>query len=171
MTMDVRPVDTRDDVREAIRAHGRAWKEGYSGLLPEGVLDGMTVEPTSEDVDAWLERLPDDGGVTLVGSPDDAVRGYILLRWENTKPFVRPNEAGLKEIYVDPDWWGNGLGTALLDRACEHVPQGVEGIALEMLADNDIGRRFYEARGFEVDDHSSIEIADSTYETIIYRRM
>ena len=168
--MEIEPLDTRESVRGAIRAHGRAWQEAYDDHLPNEVLDGMTVEPTAEDVDEWLERFPAEGGVTLGGAVDGTVRGYILVRWENTKEFVRPDEAGLKEIYVHPDWWGEGLGTALFEHACEHIPDNVEGIALEMFADNDVGRRFYESKGFAVSDSGTVDVAGDTYETVIYRR-
>ncbi|PSP28392.1 GNAT family N-acetyltransferase [Halobacteriales archaeon QH_2_65_14] len=168
--MKIEPLDTREAIRDAIRAHGHAWQEAYDDFLPEDVLDGMTTDPTAEDVDAWLDRLPEEGGVTLGATVDGTARGYVLVRWTNTKPFVRPGEAGLKEIHVHPDWWGDGIGTALFEHACEHIPDDVAGIALEVFADNDVGRRFYESKGFAVSDSGTVDVAGDTYETVIYRR-
>jgi len=85
-----------------------------------------------------------------------------------TKEFVGPKEAGLKEIYVDPEVWGQGVGTALLERGLEVLPEHVEAVTLEMLAGNDVGAGFYEARGFEKTGASEAEIGDATYRTVIY---
>jgi len=157
-------------VREAIHTHGRAWQEAYDGLLPASVLDAVTVDASPGDIDRWLDRLPDDGGVAWGAVVDGTVRGYIFVRWTGTKSFVRDDEAGLKEIYVHPDWWGEGIGTAMLQWALEALPTECQGIALETLAGNDRGRAFYETRGFTADGHSQIEIAGDSFETVVYRR-
>lgn len=168
--MEITPLDTREAVRGAIRAHGRGWQEAYEGLVPQAVLGRMAVDPEPQDVDRWLDELPDEEGVAYGAVVEEGVRGYIDVRWAGTKSFVGPNEAGLKAIYVHPDWWGESLGTELLSAALEDIPDGVSGIALEVFAENDIGRGFYEAQGFTATEHDSIEIAGEDYETVIYRR-
>lgn len=171
-SVEIHALDTRKAVRDAIGAHGHAWREAYADILPGSVLDQVTVDPASDEVDDWLARLPDedDLGVAYGATVDGAVRGYVFVRWENTKSFVGLGEAELKELYVHPDWWGGGLGTSLLGAAVDDLPTGVDGLALEVLADNDVGRSFYESRGFSPDDDREIEIGDDTYKTIIYRR-
>lgn len=171
--MEIVPLENPDALRGAIQAHGCAWREAYDDLLPAAVLEGMTVEPSPSDVDQWRERLPDgpdDGGIAYGAEVEGAVRGYIHLRWENTKPFVREEEAGLKEIYIHPDYWDEGLGTQLLEAGIDALPARVDSLALEVLAANDLGRHFYEAKGFEVADHDQITIDAEPYETVIYRR-
>jgi GNAT superfamily N-acetyltransferase len=170
--MQLQALDDRESVRDAIRVHGRAWRAAYAELLPERVLAEVTVEPDPADVDDWLERLPAVGDPALARAVTvrDAVRGYAFVRWGRTKEFVRAEEAGLKELYVDPDWWGGGLGTSLLGQAVSEIPPEVDGVALETLVDNDRGRRFYEARGFEADGYSELEIGGDSYETVVYRR-
>lgn len=168
--MDIRPLTARADVRDAIRAHGHAWQEAYDDIVADAVLDRISTDPDAKDVDRWLDRFPEEHGVTLGVAAEGAVRGYILVRWAETKPFVGSEEAGLKEIYVHPEWWGEGLGGALLDDAIERVPADVRGMVLEVLADNDRARGFYEAYGFELARGGTTEIGDRTYETAIYRR-
>lgn len=170
--MEIRHLDGRERVRGAIESHGRAWQEAYAGVVSESVLDRVTVDPGPEEIDVWLDRLPDedDPGVAYGASVGGKVRGYIFVRWGETKPFVDPADAGLKEVYVHPDWWGGGLGTELLGAAVEALPPDVAGLTLEALADNDIGRSFYESRGFALEEYSQMDIDDDTYETVIYRR-
>lgn len=167
--MNVRLLEDREGIREAIRTHALSWQSAYDDILPGDILDGMTVDPDPEDVDEWLDRFPDES-VTLGADIDGSVRGYIHVRWADTKPFVRADEANLKELYVRPGWWGEGVGTALFEAARECVPPDVTGMALDVFADNAWARGFYEACGFEADERGTIEVAGETYETVIYRQ-
>lgn len=171
-TPTVRTVKEDADLRGAIRAHGRAWKEAYQGILPDAVLADIPTEPTDDLVDQWKERLS-EGRETFLIAVDEAgtTRGYVYLRWaDGTKEFVHEREAGLKEIYVDPDVWGEGIGTALLREGLERLPDHIERIKLEVLADNEIGIRFYEARGFSRVSESEHEIGGNVYDTAVYVR-
>lgn len=60
------------------------------------------------------------------------------------------DEIELFTLYVDPDHWGEGIGTALLD-ALERwaVEQGVDRLVCAVLAENTVGCEFFGARGFE----------------------
>jgi len=100
---------------------------------------------------------------------DQAVRGDIYLRWgDETKAFVNEEEAGLKEIYTHPDYWGEGIGTSLLQHGLDLLPDSISAVKLEMLSGNTVGQRFYEARGFERTGSSEFEIGDEAYPTDIY---
>lgn len=171
--MEIRPPETDEDLRELIRAHGRSWRAAYDDALPESVLDAMTVDPTSEEVQGWADRLDDgDDSAHFVALVDGTVRGFVDVRWgaNNTKSFVGPDEAGVKAIYVHPDRWGEGVGTALLRRGLDALPDRVERVRLEAFADNEVGARFYEARGFERVETGETEVAGETYPTAIYAR-
>lgn len=78
------------------------------------------------------------------------------------------DEAGLKAIYVELDWWGEGIGTALLERGVEILPESVDAVRLEMFAENDIAGRFYEAKGFEQTGTGEYNLAGDSYPTSIY---
>lgn len=170
--MEIRPPETDAEIRELIRAHGRSWRAAYDDILPESLLDAMTVDPTPEEVEEWADGFKTDDSAVFVAVVGGTVRGFVETRWGegNTKPFVGPDEAGVKAIYVHPDWWGEGVGTALLDRGLDALPDGVEAVRLEAFADNDVGARFYEARGFKRVETDETEIAGETYPTVIYAR-
>lgn len=173
--MRVRPIQDQQDVRELTAAHARAWEAAYEGVLPDPIIaDVADEEPTPEAVRAQYERLADydDDKVLVVETDDGTVRGYAVFRWgaDDTKPSVGEAEAELKELYVDPDWWGQGLGTALLEAGMDRLPADIESLALETLAGNDIGIAFYEARGFERDGTASFETEAGRHETYVYRK-
>ncbi|ELZ54596.1 MULTISPECIES: GNAT family N-acetyltransferase [Halorubrum] len=159
--MEVRRSESDAEIRELIRAHGLSWREAYDGILPDSVLDAMTVEPTPEDVEEWADGLDGDDAAVFIALVDETVRGFVDVRWgaENTKSFVGEREAGIKAIYVHPDRWGEGVGSALLDRELDALPDRIETVRLEALADNEVGARFYEARGFERTDAVEREVA------------
>lgn len=165
--MEIGHPETREDAREVARAHNRACRAAYDDLLPDEVLAGMDPDPDEATVDRWHERLQAARDRVLVAS-DGSVVGYAYVRWTDTKAFVGPDEAGLKEIYVDPDRWGEGIGTALLERAIDLVPADRRTLKLEVFADNEVGRRFYEARGFEHVDATTVEVDGDTYEAAVY---
>lgn len=167
--MKIRHPEDQDDIEEIIRIHGLGWREAYQGLLPERVLSQIPVEPSEEVVEEWSDRVWDNRDRFLVAVQDQAVRGYAHLRWgTETKSFVGQEEAGLKEIYAHPDYWGEGIGTALLQHGLDLLPDSIIAVKLEMLSGNTIGQRFYEARGFERVGASEFEIGDESYPTDIY---
>ncbi|WP_241658359.1 N-acetyltransferase [Halorubrum sp. BOL3-1] len=98
---------------------------------------------------------------TEAAAEADAVTGFVDVRWgeETTKPFVGRGEAGVKAVYVRPDRWGRGIGTAPLERGLDALPDRVDTVRLEALAENDVGAGFYEARGFERTDAIERDIA------------
>ncbi|MDF9744386.1 GNAT family N-acetyltransferase [Natrinema salsiterrestre] len=169
--MNVRSLESRADVRGIIRAHGLAWRNAYDGLLPAEVLQARSVDPSDDEIDKWVERLRENSdGVLVAVDTSDTVRGFADVRWGSsaTKAFVGPNEGELKAIYVAPDRWGRGIGTALLEAGIEALPDSIERLRLEVLADNDVGKRFYEARGFEKTDTSSYDLGGDSYPTRVY---
>ncbi|MES3160040.1 MAG: GNAT family N-acetyltransferase [Halorubrum sp.] len=170
--MEVRRPETDEEVRALIRAHGLSWREAYDDILPEAVRNEMTVDPTPEEVERWAAELDGDDAAVFIAVVEGTVRGFVDMRWgtENTKPFVGPDEADMKAIYVHPDWWGEGLGTALLNHGLDALPDRIEVVRLEAFADNDVGARFYEARGFDRVGTDDTEIAGETYPTAIYAR-
>jgi len=171
--MEIRPLEGDADVEGLIRTRGRAWREAYDEILPDAVLAEITVDPTPEDVADWNERLGGDRRALFVAVVDGTVRGFVDVCWddERTKPFVGPDEAGLKGIYVDPEWWGEGIGSALLGRAIDALPSELDAVRLEAFADNAIGAGFYASRGFERTGTSAIDVAgEGEYATDVWAR-
>ena len=170
--MEIRQYEGREDARGGARTHALAWRAAYDGLLPDDVLDAQ--EPSSDEraVERWHGRLAANRRGTFVAVADGTVRGFADVRWGDagTKDFVGEGEADLKAIYVDPDYWGEGVGTALVERALDALPDSVEALRLEVLEGNAVGRRFYEARGFERTGTASHEVGDESYPTAVYSR-
>lgn len=161
---------TADDAAAIARVYAASWRSAYRGLLPDELLDDIPTEPTDDQVVEWRDRIANDRDRMLVATAGGEVVGYAVVRLTDTKPFVGDDEAGLKEIYVHPGEWGEGVGSALLEAAIDALPEAVSQLRLETLAGNDLAAEFYEARDFERTAEGTAEIAGSEYPTEIYSR-
>lgn len=171
--MRIRELNGRDDVRAIDRVNRRAWRVAYEGIVPRELLD--RAPPDDAAVDERLALFESWSGVRLVAETETEagprVVGYGFARWgDDTKEFVADGDAGLKEIYVDPDYWNEGVGTALLERMERRVPDGYAGLTLSTLADNDVARAFYERRGFQQVGEWTEPIAGVPYDCLLYRK-
>lgn len=131
----------RPDDAEAIQRVGRAsWHAAYDDILGPETVD--------ERIDEWWDRdgLRDsatDETVMLVADAGERLVGVVHLAPDEEATWV------LARLYVRPERWGAGIGTALLDRGVERLPDDAERLRLVVLADNDVGVSFYESCGFE----------------------
>jgi ribosomal protein S18 acetylase RimI-like enzyme len=133
-----------EDVSAIRRVARDSWHAAYDAILgPE------TVEETVEE---WYDR---DRLTASVDSPDQPF--YLASREGTVVGFLhavpRPDSDDtyqLNRIYLDPDHWREGIGSRLLDRLLGDLQSRAVGrLRLVVLADNEAGRAFYEARGFE----------------------
>jgi GNAT superfamily N-acetyltransferase len=121
----IRRADTED--AEAVASiHLRA-RRAAPGIPPG-------VHP-DEDAPRWVrERLMVAGEVWVAEDGDGSLLGMAATR-----------PGWVDALYVEPDRWGEGVGSALLD-----VARGVAGEVVDLwcFAANTRARRFYEAHGF-----------------------
>lgn len=140
----VRPATPAD--APAIQRVARAsWHAAYDDLIGPGRVD--------ETVDGWYDPeqvvaqdVEPDERPLFVSEVDGRVVGFA----EAAPDDAEPDTAQLYRIYVAPDHWGRGLGSALLDRVeAVAAERGFERLELSVLAANDRAVQFYEASGFE----------------------
>lgn len=168
--MNVRPLRDLADVQEMEAVNRRAWRTAYDGIFPQDLLTALTADPSPHELRHRFEQLSEWTGSSLVAEDGDEIVGYAVVRWgADTEAYVDERDVWLKELYVDPDHWGAGVGTALLEHAAAAAPADREGIVASMLAANPVGERFYESKGFEAVDEWSETIAGEEYPTVVYR--
>lgn len=164
--------EARETDRDEIwRVNRRAWKAAYAGILPTENLEWST-EESAEQLE-WIETVfTDDQMAEFVAEAGERVVGFAEFLWKKpeTRSFVEPGEAELRAIYVDPDRWGVGIGTELLERATDSLRVDLDGIALSTLLANDRAQAFYDQRGFERDGKTTMKICGNSYEAIVFRR-
>jgi GNAT superfamily N-acetyltransferase len=136
---------TEDDTDAIATLHVRSWQVAYAGIMPDDVLAALDPAEFARRRREYLAD-PRPGAQTLV-----AVRGGAIVGFAVFGPYRHGEETGGGEvygIYVHPDHWWGGAGTALIEEAVARLDRPVR---LWVLDANEPSRRFYERRGFTAD--------------------
>lgn len=139
MPVEVQQRPVRPDDAEALAAfHHRCWTVGYVGLVDQAVLDVLREE---DRLALWVDLLATDVHPTTVLTVDD-----------QPVAFVRVEPPVITGVYVDPDWWGRGLGHRLVREGERLLREaGVEHAELWTLVGNDRAVGLYESEGWARD--------------------
>lgn len=80
----------------------------------------------------------------------ETIRGFVMFTVE-VGGYEQDVTRGLVEnLYVEPDSRNDGVGSRLLEAAeTELQSQGADVVALDAMAANEAGRRFYRRHGYE----------------------
>lgn len=71
-------------------------------------------------------------------------------------------------LYVHPERWGEGIGTALLDHVVTRAREETDRLQVVLLSGNEVGVSFYESHGFEPVGESGL--VDAGEQEVIYER-
>ncbi|PSQ17470.1 N-acetyltransferase [Halobacteriales archaeon QS_8_69_26] len=158
----VRPADP-DEATGVERVARESWHAAYDDILGADTVDSVLDE--WYDVDGLRESIDRDDHVFLVAD-DGGVAGFAHAGRPPDDDYWH-----LTRIYVLPDRWGDGVGTALLERLESELDEReVESYRLAVLADNEVGVSFYESRGFERFDEGTVELGGVETTEYWYRK-
>jgi ribosomal protein S18 acetylase RimI-like enzyme len=170
--MDVRPASPAD--AEAVhRTFVAACRAAYGDALEddafvETVDDPSRVAPLRERL---AEAESSESWLYLVAEDENDLVGFVQLRYGEYRPeHVEPGEAYLQSLYVHPDRWNEGVGSALLAASLDALSNRVGRVRLGVLSANETGKRFYERRGFERVGTGTVEVGGVAYDTDVYAR-
>lgn len=156
----IRPATLKDAAGIA-RVHVDSWRFAYRGLLPQAVLDGLSVEARTRFWEHGVTH-PRPRAVTLVALRDDRVAGFCSCG-PSAEPDAPRTRGQVAAIYVDPASSRQGIGRLLMDAALDHLrAQGFTEAELWVMAGNEIGRRFYEGYGWRPADRTQVETMHGT---------
>jgi len=135
--------------------HVRAWQWAYRGLLPDAMLDGMSIDARTK---VWVDIIGNPAlELPLVAIADGEVVGFVhqgASRDEDAGPEVGEVTA----IYIDEARVGLGVGRGLWNAALDLLRErGLTTITVWVLDTNVRGRAFYERMGFELDGGAKSE--------------
>lgn len=78
-------------------------------------------------------------------------------------PTTEDSVVTLAALYVTPEYWVEGVGTALLDVVEQSSRQrGTTGVSLRICPENDVGMSFNRKHGYEVVDQRETELFGKT---------
>lgn len=133
-TMHVEDIPQVQDVAK------KSWNATYEGIIPFEIQEKfLKVAYNNDRMKQRLER-----SFLFVAEIDSNVVGFA-----NFSPVNDEGKAELGAIYLYPEYQGKGIGSALLQKGINEL-EGVEEIYINVERDNEIGKSFYDAKGFQV---------------------
>lgn len=134
--------------------HVRSWRAAYRGIVPDAILDGMSIEGRR---DRWARAIAQANT-----EPSGQVRIWVVetdgrvVGLATTGPCrdgdAQAGTGELQSIYLAPEAWSRGLGSALLEAAVDDLrARGFAPLLLWVIEENARGRRFYERAGWQPD--------------------
>ncbi len=136
-----------------------AWHEAYEGILPAEVID--------RTLDEWYDEE------TIRAEIDGEDPFYVGADASEIVAFAHGGVDGegraiLHRIYARRVFWYSGIGSWLLAAVAANLwDAGHEELRAVVLADNRVGRKFYEARGFEEVERRSARFGETTAEEFV----
>nr|WP_117595331.1 GNAT family N-acetyltransferase [Haloprofundus halophilus] len=109
----------------------------------------LRAEENREQIYDAITRHIIVGGL-LVARDSDIV-GFVMFEPEVDGYEQDISRGTIQNVYVDPEYRNDGVGSALLDAAESALAgAGADVIRLEAMAGNDAARRLYERRGYRL---------------------
>ncbi|ELY47485.1 GNAT family N-acetyltransferase [Natronorubrum sulfidifaciens] len=170
MTRAVRQATT-DDIWAIHVTARESWHAAYDDLLGRETVDDVVDEWYAiGDLESSISDASErEDAVFLIAEDrtvDDAFAGDCL-GFAQVVPWPEDVSVGyLTRLYVHPDVWGEGVGTALLERLETALERTFDRLRLAVLADNDSGIAFYDAAGFDHVTTRETDLADGLEECV-----
>lgn len=163
--MEIREA-TPDDVPTVRSVARESWLKAYADVVPESVIEQAVAEWYADET--MTRIVGDDEQVCLVavddGSGDDEIVGFAHGATDN-------GDGDVLRLYVHPDRWHEGIGSALLDAMEDRLAEmGAERMQAMVLADNEMGKAFYEDRGFEKVGEAETQLDGTTRTENVYAK-
>lgn len=144
-----------EDAAQIAEVHIRSWRQAYKGVVHQSYLDnGLNV---NEHTKRWREGLNKNRKGTFLAFNGAVLAGFVTVGPSRNRKCSDYGE--LYAIYLDPDYFGKGIGKTLFQSALEYaVAQGLKKMFVNVLTDNKMGRNFYERMGAVPIENSEEEL-------------
>jgi ribosomal protein S18 acetylase RimI-like enzyme len=171
---------TADDAAAIADIHIRSWRTTYRGLVPDAILDGLSME---RRIAGWRETIEGQERERAAGSAAVSARTWVVESEDRLVGFAAsgpgrdetappPDGAGeVYAIYLAPGASGQGYGRTLFAAVVDDLHErAFDPILVWVFEANPAARRFYEAAGFRADGaRSTIDFDGTPIDEIRYR--
>ncbi len=95
------------DAKGIAQVHVAAWQSAYRGIVPDDVLDHLTVDAAEK---RWRERIVKPWGHIFVVAQRERIVGFAACGHSQDENVERDKVGELYVIYVHPQEWRRGYG-------------------------------------------------------------
>lgn len=166
----IRKADTAD-IPVIAALHIEGWKGAYGGIVDQSYLDSLTVAQRIADWTQWMQSGESE---VFIADEEDKAAGFVVIGRTKTPPPgsspIRPSHSGeIYALYLRPDMWRRGIGTALIKHAARELKDRKHStICLWVLDANARAKAFYEKMGGQKIGNKMIEIGPSRLKEVCY---
>ena len=160
----IRPA-TVDDAPGIARVHVESWRTTYRGLMPDAVLDSLSVEQRADFWRQVIERAKKQSVLVAADGRGDIV-GFVNGGLERERDPVYTAE--LYALYLFKEQQGHGYGAALFRAmVAKSLEQNNTAMLLWVLSTNP-SHGFYKKMGGRYLKTKAIDIGGETLEEVAY---
>jgi GNAT superfamily N-acetyltransferase len=147
---------TPDDTDAIVAVTAAGWRAAYRHIVAPDRLANLPVTRWRHEVHVGLRR-PVEDAFSYVAEIDGEFAGYCFVAAPSREPDHGSNVAELVAIYVEPEHWGHGAGTALMRAALERLAKlPYDEIFLWTFKENGPAIAFYERHGWKADGDQKV---------------
>ena len=140
MDIEIKKMETEDEIKGKAYVHWRSWHEVYPGLASQEYIDSLTLQKCEETAFKWLDNV-------IIAKDKGRVIGFIGYGPSQEEP----KEAGeIYSLYVLTEYFGKGIGSRLMEAALEQLKEYAL-FHVWAVKGNDRAIRFYGKFGFFLD--------------------
>lgn len=133
-----------EDVQIISEITARSWKTAYSGFIQQEYLDSIELDFWVGALTTWMQQKNLFIDLALINSKPVGAIIYRKAKW-----FAFGSYGEIMSLYLDPDYYHQGIGSALLNHGIEEMKKiKYRGCQLWILKGNDAGISFFKKHGF-----------------------
>jgi ribosomal protein S18 acetylase RimI-like enzyme len=162
VSVTIRPA-TIGDAAGIAAVHVRSWRETYPGLIPQDVLDNLSVEQRTKDWQEWLSKQQQ----MFVAHKSEQIVGFVAGGKSRKPDFSYRSE--LYGLYLLQETQGSGVGRSLFETLGKAFQdQNTPDFYLWVIEGNTQSRQFYERMGGQAFSEKIEEERGYTLKEIAY---
>jgi GNAT superfamily N-acetyltransferase len=147
---------TADDTEAIVAVTAAGWRTAYRDIVAQDRLAELPLARWRHEVHVGLRR-PVEDAFSYVAEIDGAFAGYCFVAAPSREPDLGRKVAELVAIYVEPERWGRGAGTALMRAALARLADlPYDEVVLWTFKENAPAIAFYEQHGWRRDGNHKV---------------
>ncbi len=156
-----------EDATGIAEVHVASWQAAYRDLLPQSLLDGLSVDRRAAQ---WQRDIQSDWDIHVAAGSDGQIGGFVAIG--RSRDHDADETVGeLMTIYLRPQLWSLGIGGRLHAAGIADLTRRFEQATLWVLDSNARSRAFYERQGWQPDGTVKPDtIGDTQVAEVRYRR-
>jgi GNAT superfamily N-acetyltransferase len=147
---------TPDDTDAIVAVTAAGWRTAYRGIVAPDRLADLPIARWRHEVHVGLRR-PVEDAFSYVAEINGAFAGYCFVAAPSREPDLGRKVAELVAIYVEPERWGEGAGSALMHSALTRLADlPYDEVVLWTFKENAPAIAFYERHGWRRDGDEKV---------------